>query len=59
LRLDDQAPQALRIGMRDGINWDAYLPIWHMGLHEFVVGEKVDRDTMLINYRPSRGDHHT
>lgn len=58
--LDDRAPDALRIGLRGKMDWDAYLPIWHMGLHEFVLGEEVDRAAMFAYYGFSpRPIHHS
>lgn len=48
IKLDDRSPQALRIGLRDRIDWDVYLHNYHMGLHEYILREKVDRSLEVI-----------
>ncbi|KAF9351795.1 cyclin-dependent kinase inhibitor far1 [Mortierella sp. AD094] len=50
LMLDKLAPKELRSGLGDGIDWPTYLHIFNMGVHEFILGEKVDK-SIVINYK--------
>lgn len=58
IALDDAAPEALHSGLKNGFNWDEYLHIYNMGLHEFILKEQVDK-TLVVNYfRKSVQRHH-
>lgn len=52
IKLDDRSPNALQIGLRDRIDWDLYFHNYYLGLHEFILREKVDR-TMEVVRTPS------
>lgn len=58
IALDDAAPASLHSGLKNGLNWDEYLHIYNMGLHEFILKERVDK-TLVVNYfRKSVQKHH-
>ncbi|KAF9951302.1 cyclin-dependent kinase inhibitor far1 [Mortierella alpina] len=50
LRLDDVAPAVLHSGIGAQIDWHTYLHTFNMGVHDYILGETVDR-TMEIHYQ--------
>ncbi|KAF9086501.1 cyclin-dependent kinase inhibitor far1 [Mortierella sp. AD031] len=43
LALDDAAPVELKSGLRSGMDWDRYMEDYNMGVHAFILKEKVVR----------------
>lgn len=50
ITLDELAPRELHSGLKGGIDWPSYLHQYNMGVHEYIMGEKVDR-SIVINYQ--------